>query len=66
MALSYSVTEDYKVIIKSGTKKIDEVGPWDSAEGAEIWGSAVVAKYNAPEYAGVEYPNDLPKTDDIS
>ena len=47
MALSYSVTDDYKVIIKSGTKKIDEVGPFDSAEGAEIWGSAVVEKYNA-------------------
>lgn len=66
MALSYTVTDNYKVIIKSGTKKIDEVGPFDSAEGAEIWGSAVVAKYNAPEYAAVEYPNDLPKTDDIS
>lgn len=63
MALSYSVTEDYKVILKSGTKKIDEVGPFDSAEGAGIWGSAVVEKYNAPEYAEVEYPNDLSKAD---
>ena len=60
MALSYSVTDDFKVIIKSGAKKIDEVGAFDSAEGAELWGAAVVAKYNAPEYADVEYPNDLP------
>ena len=63
MALSYSVTEDYKVIIKSGTKKIDEVGPFDSEEGANIWGSAVIEKYNSPEYSEVEYPNDLPRND---
>jgi len=61
MALSYSVTEDYKVIIKSGSETIDTVGPWDSAEGAQIWGEAVCDKYNSAEYAGVDYPNDLPK-----
>lgn len=59
MALSYSVTNENLVIIKSGTKKVDEVGPWDSAEGADAWGKAVCEKYNAPEYAGVDYPNDL-------
>lgn len=59
MALSYSVTEDFKVIIKDGTKKIDEVGAFDSAEGAEIWGAAVCEKYNSPEYADVKYPNEL-------
>lgn len=63
MALSYSVTEDYKVIIKSGTKKIDEVGAFDSEEGAHIWGTAVCEKYNSPEYAEVEYPNNLPRDD---
>ena len=61
MALSYTVTDDYKVILKSGTKKIDEVGPFDSAEGAEIWGKAVCEKYNSAEYAGIDYPNDKPK-----
>lgn len=60
MALSYSVTDDFKVIIKDGTKKIDEVGAFDSAEGAEIWGSAVCEKYNSPEYKDVRYPESLP------
>lgn len=62
MALSYSVTDDFKVILKSGQKKIDEVGAFDSEEGAHIWGSAVVDKYNSPEYADVAYPNDLPES----
>ena len=60
MALNYSVTDDFKVIIKDGTKKIDEVGAFDSAEGANQWGEAVCEKYNSAEYAAVEYPNDLP------
>lgn len=61
MTLSYTVTDDLKVIIKSGNKKIDEVGAWDSLEGAHLWGAAICEKYNAPEYADVEYPNDLPE-----
>ena len=61
MALSYSVTEDFKVIIKSGAKKIDEVGAFDSAEGAELWGAAVCEKYNSADYAGVDYPNEKPE-----
>lgn len=60
MALTYSVTDDFKVILKSGTKKIDEVGAFDSAEGANLWGQAIVDKYNSPEYAKVTYPNELP------
>ena len=60
MALNYSVTDDWKVIIKDGTKKIDEVGAWDSAEGAEQWGAAVCEKYNSEEYAAVKYPDELP------
>jgi len=63
MALSYTVTDDFKVILKSGNKKIDEVGAFDSEEGAHIWGTAVCEKYNAPEYADVEYPKDLPQAD---
>ena len=60
MTLNYLVTEDFKVIVKDGTKKIDEVGAFDSAEGADQWGSAVCDKYNSPEYAAVKYPNDIP------
>lgn len=66
MALSYSVSDDNLVIIKSGTKKIDEVGPWDSAEGADAWASAIVALYETQEYAGFIYPNSplRPKLED--
>jgi hypothetical protein len=60
MALNYSVTEDWKVIVKDGTKKIDEVGAFDSVEGANIWGTAVCEKYNSLKYADVKYPNELP------
>lgn len=59
MALNYLITDDWKVIIKDGTKKIDEVGAFDSAEGADLWGAAVCEKYNSPEYADVTYPNEL-------
>jgi hypothetical protein len=61
MALNYSVTDDWKVIVKDGTKKIDEVGAFDSAEGANIWGMAVCEKYNSPEYADVKYPDNPPE-----
>lgn len=61
MAFSYVVTDDFKVILKSNGNNIDEVGPFDSREGADIWGTAVCEKYNAPEYAEVEYPNSLPE-----
>lgn len=57
MALNYSVTDDFKVIIKDGAKKVDEVGAFDSAEGAELWGAAICEKYNSAEYAEVNYPN---------
>lgn len=63
MTLSYAVTKDFKVTIKSGSKVIDEVGPWDSVEGAELWGAAVCEKYNSADYAGVDYPNEKPKDD---
>jgi hypothetical protein len=64
MALNYSVSNDWKVILKDGTKKIDEVGPFDSAEGADLWGAAVCDKYNSSEYADVQYPNELPVIED--
>lgn len=58
MTLTYTVTDKNLVILKSGTKKIDEVGPFDSAKGADLWGSAVCDKYNSPDYANIEYPNE--------
>jgi hypothetical protein len=59
MTLNYSVTDDFKVILKDGTKKIDEVGAFDSAESAKFWGTAVCEKYNSTEYADVKYPDQL-------
>jgi hypothetical protein len=61
MTITYTVTDDFKVILKNGTKKIDEVGTFDSAEGADLWASQVCDLYNSAEYADVEYPNDLPE-----
>jgi hypothetical protein len=60
MSLSYTITDDFKVIIKSGNKKIDEVGAFDSKESAQLWAAGVINKYNSPEYVDIDYPNDLP------
>ena len=60
MTYSFNITADNAVeIIKDGTT-IDTVGPFDSSNGAGDWARAVCDKYNAPEYASVDYPNDLP------
>lgn len=59
MALSFEVKNGL-VILKKGSKKIDTVGAWETDAEAEQWAEAICAKYNAPEYADVEYPNDLP------
>lgn len=59
MALNYTVTDEFAVIIKDDITQIDVVGPFDSAEGAELWGAAVCEKYNSAEYADTPYPNEL-------
>jgi hypothetical protein len=46
-------------ILKDGTK-VDTVGPWETQGEADAWGSAVCDKYNSAEYAGVDYPGELP------
>jgi hypothetical protein len=46
--------------VKLNGAKIDTVGPWETKAEADAWGSAVCDKYNSAEYAGVEYPNELP------
>jgi hypothetical protein len=62
MTLSYEVKDGF-AILKKGSKKIDTVGAWVTDAEAEQWAEAVCAKYNAPEYADIEYPNDLPDLD---
>lgn len=61
MTLSYKVNKDNAVILSDGTDTVDTVGPFDSAEGANIWGTAVCEKYNSAEYADTPYPNELAK-----
>jgi hypothetical protein len=60
MTLSFEVKDGF-AIIKKGNKKIDTVGAWETDIEAELWAEAVCAKYNSPEYAEIDYPNDLPK-----
>lgn len=59
MALTYTVSKDNAVILSNGDTTVDTVGPFDSSEGANIWGTAVCEKYNSAEYADTPYPNEL-------
>lgn len=61
MIYIYTVTTENACEVYKDGVKVDTVGPFDSAEGAEIWGKAVCEKYNSAEYAGVDYPNEKPK-----
>ena len=63
MEYTYTVTDDLKLILKLGTKKIDEIGAFDTQASADYWGLGVCKKYNSAEYADVEYPNELPDLD---
>lgn len=58
MALSF-IVKDCIAIIKSGTKIVNQVGPWETDQEAGAWAAAVCDKYNSEEYAGVTYPNEL-------
>lgn len=61
MSYSFTVDKDFKVIVKEGTKKIDEVGPWADVEGAEYWAGEMAKKYDAnPTYV---YPGEEPEID---
>ena len=59
---TYTVDKNLIVhVIKDGTE-IDQVGPWDSADGANAWGVDICAKYNDnPTFV---YPDEEPLTDD--
>ena len=56
---TYTLDKDLIVhVIKDGTE-IDQVGPWDSADGANAWGTAISAKYNDnPTFV---YPDEEPQ-----
>ena len=58
---TYNITEDNAVEVLKDGVKVDTVGPWDGPEGAAYWAAAVCDKYNSLEYAGIDYPNDLPQ-----
>lgn len=58
MSYSFTVSEDNKVIVKQGNKKIDEVGAFESAESAAYWAGEMTKKYDDnPTYV---YPNEEP------
>lgn len=56
MTYSFNVTEDFKVIVKDGNKKIDEIGAFDSLESANYWAGEIAAKFaDNPE---AKYPGE--------
>lgn len=58
MTYTYTVTAENACEVYRDGVKVDAVGPWDSAEGADIWGAAVCEKYNSLEYQGIDYPQE--------
>jgi hypothetical protein len=58
MEYTFTVSDDFKVIVKQDDKKIDEVGPWADAEGATYWAGEMARKYDEnPTYV---YPKENP------
>ena len=47
MAYTFTVDETNKVIVKSGSKKIDEVGAFDTQESANYWAGEMIKYYEA-------------------
>lgn len=61
MAYIFTVDEDFKVVVAEDGDKIDEVGPWADAEGAEYWATEMAKKYDAnPSFV---YPGEEPEVD---
>jgi hypothetical protein len=59
---TFTVDADFKVIVKQGNKKVDEVGPFGDAEGAEYWAYEVGKKYaENPTYV---YPGEEPEVEE--
>jgi hypothetical protein len=61
MTYSFTVDDDFKVIVKQDNKEIDEVGPFGDAEGAAYWSGEMQKKYDQnPTYV---YPDEEPETE---
>jgi hypothetical protein len=61
---TYTVDENLIVHLLKDGNEIDQVGPWDLADGAAAWGVSICAKYNEnPDWA---YPREKPVANDIS
>lgn len=57
----FIVSDDLKVIIKQGNKKIDEVGAFESEASASYWATEVSKKYlENPTFV---YPGEEPIDD---
>ena len=61
---TYTLDKDLIVHLSKDGVEIDQVGPWDLADGANSWGTAICAKYNDnPTYV---YPGEEPVVDELS
>jgi hypothetical protein len=55
---TYTLDKDLVIHLSKDDVEIDQVGPWDLADGADAWGTAVCAKYNDnPTFV---YPGEEP------
>ena len=61
MAYTFTVDENFEVIVAEDDNKIDAVGAFESAESAAYWASEMAKKYDAnPTYV---YPGEEPEVD---
>ena len=61
---TYTLDKDLVVHLSKDGAEIDQVGPWDSADGANAWATAVCAKYNDnPTFV---YPGEEPVASDTT
>jgi hypothetical protein len=63
MTYTYKANTNKTCDIKLNGSVIDTVGPWETKAEAEVWGAAVIEKYNSPEYAECPYPDELEVTE---
>lgn len=63
MAYTFTVDDDYKVIVKQGSKKIDEVGAFESKESGEYWAGEMTKYYEANPTHPYPIPSELPEAD---
>lgn len=55
---TYTIDENLVLHVIKDEVELDQVGPWDSIEGAQAWGEAICNKYNNnPTFV---YPNEEP------